>query len=165
MATTIIIDSERQKAYCRTRIDEMEPDGENTIEFKKTDYSPTAKQRRLRWMWMTEISKSGLGKNDTQEGADLTAKWMFARPILLRDNEPFGKIYNFFMGLVENSENRADQIKEFTRDYISIERLMNKKQEAEYLKNIQDYWIQKGVDLTDPALIGLDKDFMRKPKK
>ncbi len=162
---TIIIDSERQKRFCQTMLEEMPIDGSKIIVFKNTDMSPTAKQRRLRWLWLTETAKSGLGSNNTKEGADLTAKWQFARPILLRDNEIFGTIYNLFMKVVENSEHRSEQIKEFTRDYISIEKLMSRKQEAEHLRDFQSFWTEKGVNLTDPSLQGLDQYLGYKPTK
>lgn len=159
---TIIIDSDQRKKYCKTLIDEMKADGSNTIEFKKTDKAPTAKQRRLRWLWLTEISQSGLGRNDTKEGADLTAKWQFVRPILLRDNDTFAIIYHHFMEAIEAYSNKEIFIKEFARDYISIEKLMSRKQEAEFLTDLQNYWTRKGVNLTSPALIGLNLDKIKK---
>ena len=152
---TIIIDSDRQKLYCKNLIDEMPIDGSQTVTTKKTDMSPTGKQRRLQWKWYTEVAQSGLGQNDTKDGVHLTAKWQFARPILLRDDEVFGVVFEYFMKAVEQSKNKSAYLKEFTRDYISTER-MNKHQRAEFLTDFQNFWIRKGVDLTDPNLHGVD---------
>jgi len=165
MATEIILDSKQRKTYCQELINEIELDGKKSVVIKNTDMDPTAKQNRLRWMWMGEISNSGLGSNDTKIGADLTAKWQFARPILLRDNKVFALTYKGFMDLVENSEIRSEQIKEFTRDYMSVSKLMSRKQEAEYLTDIQKFWDSKGIGLTSPVLQGLDVNCFGKNRK
>jgi len=158
MATEIIIDSEQQKQYCRTRLEEIEIDGKSTVVFKKTDESNTARQRRLRWTWMGEISQSGLGQNDTKDGVDLYCKWRFARPILLRDSERFGEILAGFEHIVNDYDQDTKKIcyRAFTRDYISVQKLMNKKQEAEYLRDIERFWIRQGATLTDPKNRNVD---------
>lgn len=153
----IIINSERQKIYCKSLIDEMPLDGSNTVITKKTDKDQTAKQRGLNWLWNGEISRSGLGQNDTKNGVHLTAKWMFARPILLRDNIIFNGIFHYFMKIVDNSPNRSRDIKTFTDEYISTEK-MTRKQRAEFLRDLQSYWIRKGVNLTEPKMQGVDLD-------
>lgn len=156
----IIVDSERQKNFCLTKIKELELDGSDTVVFKKTDKSPSARQLRLRWLWFSEVSKSGLGRNDTKEGVDLTAKWQFARPILLRDDDTFAIIYDHFMETVKDYSNKSSMIKEFTMDYISIEKLMSMKQEAEFLTDFQNYWTRAGVALTDPSMQGVNLEKM-----
>lgn len=152
---TIIIDSERQKRYCRTRLDEIDISGSNTVIFKKTDTSPTARQRRLQWLWCGEIAVSGLGQDDDKDSVHIRAKWMFARPILLRDDEVFQVIYETFMKTVKGSAAYAEYCRIFTDQYISTEKL-TKRQRAEYLTEFQRYWIGKGVNLTDPSLQGVD---------
>ena len=166
MAIEIIIDSDQQKTYAKSLIDQMPIDGSCTVITKKTDVSPTARQRRLRWKWCGEIASSGLGSSDTKDGVDLYCKYKFARPILLRDSEVFGAIFAGFELAIKDydPEEKKECYRQFTRDYISVEHLMNKAQEAEYLKDIQDFWTRLGVELTDPSLYGLDKDLTRKPK-
>ena len=152
----IIINSIRQKTYCKTLIDEMPDDGSITITVKKTDNSATAAQRKLQWLWNTEISQSGLGQDDTKESVHTRAKLMFAHPILMRDDEVYPLLYNAFKRAVETKENYAYYIKDFANQYISTERL-TRHQRAEYLRDIQSYWTEKGVLLTDPSLQGLDE--------
>jgi hypothetical protein len=163
---TIIIDSERQKTFAMNLIQEMPVDGTFTVEIKKTDVSSTARQRRLQWRWNTEVSQSGLGRDETKEGVHTTAKWLFARPILLRDSEVFGGIYAGFSLMIQEvqEQSRADLWREFTRDYISTER-MTRRQRAEYLREFEMYWRGRGVDLTIPQLQGLDENLGWTQKK
>lgn len=154
---SVIIKSDQNKRYLKSLIDEIPLDGGTTVDIKKTAQDSTSAQRRLQWMWNGEVAQSGLGRNDTKDGVHLTAKWMFARPILLRDDEVFGAIYaGFFEVIVDHpADIQRKYIKQFTRQYISTEG-MSKKQRAEYLTEFQRYWVGKGVNLTDPALQGVD---------
>lgn len=154
---TIIISSEQNKTYCKSLISEMEIDGSCTVITKKTDKSPTAKQNRLMWLWYGEVSRSGLGSNDTKDGVHVAAKYMFARPILLRDSDTFAIIYDHFVKTIEWAENKKDLYREFTEQYISTTKL-SKHQKAEYLTEFQRYWISKGVNLLDPSRQGLDPE-------
>ena len=153
----IIIDSERRKRYCKSIIEEMPLDGSQTVVFKNTGVSSTEKQRRLQWLWMTEISQSGVGQDDTKEDVHIRAKLMFCHPILMRDDTTYPILYNAFKKTVQTSERYSFFIREFADQYISTERL-SRKQRAEYLTDIQNYWTDKGVSLTDPALQGLDEN-------
>jgi len=76
----------------------------------------------------------------------------------LRDDEVFGAVYAGFQTVVEQIEEgtRAEFWRDFTRDFISTEK-MTRNQRAEYLSEFQRYWTGKGVQLTDPALQGLDQ--------
>lgn len=152
----IIIDSEQKKNYCKTFISEMKEDGSDTVVFRKTDKNPTARQRRLWFMWCREVSLSGLGQDDTVDNVHIRAKWKFVRPLLLEQSEMFALIYNHFMKTVEHSPIKAEQCFEFARDYISTEAL-TKENRIKSLKDFQRYWIVKGVNLTDPSLLGLEK--------
>jgi len=162
----LIIDSTRQKTYCKSLIDEMPEDGSMTVEIKKAGMDSTAKQRRLNWLWCTEIAQSGLGADDTKEDVYTRAKYQFARPILLRDSETFGAIFAGFEIVIKDydTEVKRQCYMEFSRDYISTEQ-MTKRQRAEFLTDLQGYWIRKGVNLTDPATQGLDKYLGFKPKE
>jgi hypothetical protein len=155
---TFIIENEQRRTFVQNLIAEMPTDGSMTVVTKQTDKSATAAQRRLQWMWNGEVSTSGLGRDDTKEAVHVTAKWMFARPILLRDDEVFGAVYAGFQTVVEQIEEgtRAEFWRDFTKDFISTEK-MTRNQRAEYLTEFQRYWTGKGVELTDPALQGLDQ--------
>lgn len=153
----IIIQSAQSKTFTKSLIDELPEDGSFTIEIKKTDKSPTGKQRRLQWLWATEVANSGIGGNDTKEGVHLAMKWKFARPILLRDCDVFPVFYFHFEEVTKYAEEKSHLMKEFTRLYISAENL-SKTQRAEYLTDFQRFWVGKGVCLTDPSLQGLNPD-------
>lgn len=152
---SIIVKSDQNKAYAKSLIDEMPLDGSMTVEIKKTPNDSTAKQRRLQWLWYTEVSQSGLGQDDTKEDVHVRSKMKFAHPILMRDDEVYPILYSTFQKAVKPSNNYALYIKDFATQYISTERL-NRKQRAEYLTEFQRFWIMKGVELTNPETQGLD---------
>jgi len=151
---TIIVNSAREKTYTINLVKELPEDGSKTVEIKNTGMSSTAKQRRLQWLWAGEVARSGLGQDDNKEAVHVRAKWMFARPILLRDNELFGILYNAFMDLVKDSIAFPELCRQFTAQHISTER-MTKRQRSEYLSEFERYWTCKGVQLTSPDLLGL----------
>lgn len=136
-------------------IDEAPADGSVTVEIKKTAMDSTAKQRRLQWLWYTEVANSGLGQDDDKAAVHIRAKWQFARPIWLRDDEVFGIIYNEFIKTITGSVTYSEFCRDFAKRWISTES-MARKQRAEYLTEFQRYWIGKGVELTDPSLQGVD---------
>ena len=107
-------------------------------------------------MWNDEVSRSGLGQDDTKEAVHVRAKMMFAHPILMRDDDVYPVLYNTFKKSVETSDVYAAYIKEFASQYISTERL-TRKQRQEYLAEFERYWRGKGVDLTLPEMQGLDQ--------
>jgi hypothetical protein len=162
---SFILKNEQRRTFVSNLIIEQPVDGSVTVEIKKTDMSSTAKQRRLQWRWNGEVAASGLGRDDTKDGVHITAKWMFARPILLRDSEVFGGIYAGFSLMIQevHEQSRADLWREFTRNYISTEQ-MTRRQRAEYLREFEMYWRGKGVDLSIPSMQGLDENLGWKPK-
>jgi hypothetical protein len=152
---SIILKNQQSKLYCQSLIQESPDDGSITVEIKKTKKDSTSKQRRLQWMWYTEIANSGLGSDDNKNDVHTRAKWQFCRPILLRDCEIFPIILNKFEETIQYAENKSELYRIFSRDYISTERL-SKSQRAEYLTDFQRYWASKGVCLSDPELQGLE---------
>ena len=151
----IVITTDQQRRYALSLVGELPLDGTMQVVVRKVDESSTAKQRRLQWLWYSEIAASGLGRNDSKEGVHLDEKWQCCRPILLRDDEVFGIIYNAFMDQVKGSVIFEQACRVFAQQYISTERL-TKKQRAEYLTEIQHKWIYRGVSLTDPDNCGKD---------
>ena len=138
-------------------VEQLPIDGSKTVTFSDTDVSATAAQRRLNWMWCDEVAKSGIGMYDDKQSVHTACKWMFARPILLRDSDLYAVLDSAFMAAVASHEDdfRRSEIRQFTERYISTEQ-MTRKQRAEYLTEFQRYWTQKGVNLTDPAAQGVD---------
>jgi hypothetical protein len=157
---SFVVENAQRRVYVANLVLEQPTDGSITVEIKKTDVSPTARQRRLQWLWNTEVANSGIGGDDTKEAVHIKAKWIFARPILLRDCPVFGAIYAGFSEMISQVDDMSRRVMwlAFARDYISTER-MSRQQRAEYLTEFQRYWIGKGVCLTDPAWQGLDQHF------
>jgi len=151
----IILNSEQQKNYCLTWINEQKLDGKRTVILRNTDLSPTARQRRTWRMWCREIAMSGLGQHDIPEDVHIAMKWKIVRPMLLESSELFSELYNHFMQLVAFHQDKAEKCREFARDYISTEKL-SKEQRIESLRLLFRYWVDKGVNLTDPNLRGVD---------
>jgi hypothetical protein len=162
---SFILENEQRRTFVSNLILEQPVDGSVTVEIKKTDVSSTARQRRLQWRWNTEVSQSGLGRDETKEGVHTTAKWLFARPILLRDSEVFGAIFEGFSHMIQDisDQDRGEYWRQFTEYYISTEQ-MTRRQRAEYLREFEMYWRGKGVDLSIPSMQGLDENLGWKPK-
>ena len=156
---TIVIKSDKSKTYCRSLLEELPIDGTKEVIFKSVDTSSTAKQQGLQWLWNGEVAASGVGRDDTKQSVHITAKWLFATPILLRDDLVFGAVYAGFSQMVEqvDDKSRKEMWREFTEYHISTQR-MTTKQRAEYLRDFERYWIGKGVELTDPKMQGVDLD-------
>lgn len=152
---SIILSNPQSTRHCVDEILKLPADGSHTVEIKKTDVSSTAKQRRLNWLWCKEVSESGIGSKDTKEEVYLESKWRFARPILLRTDEVFGMFYNPFIKVASGTEHYPEKCRIFADQYISIEK-MSKANRAEYMRDFRRYWTEKGVNLTDPDLLGLD---------
>ena len=113
--------------------------------------SKSQKQRGLQWKWYSELAESGIGSADTKERAHLESKYRLAIPILLRDDELFVGIYEHFTAhYLDNKE----MMMQFVDDYVHTERF-NTSQMAEYLTDFERYWLDKGVNLTNPDLYGL----------
>lgn len=152
---SVIIDSQQKKTYLQTLIQELPEDGNHTVEVKKTDKSPTARQNRLMWKWYKEVADSGLGRNDTQEGVHIDSKWSFGRKIFERDDKDFYDLIHLCEKAWKYDERRSEKLLHFTKFHISTKD-MTKHQKAEYLSKFERFWRGEGVPLTDPSLQGLD---------
>ena len=130
------------------------------VEIKEAGDSTDA-QRRLKWMWNDEIAKSGIGKDDLSKDVHIRNKLMFGHPIKMRDalkNEGdfYPELYTTFTETFKDHPAYPMMLKFFADNHIKTEKF-SRKQNAEYLTNIQFYWSRKGVCLTDPSLQGLDE--------
>ena len=150
---TIIIDSEHQKLYAYNLIKEMPLDGTCEVITKKVDLSATYKQQKLWFIWCGEVAISGLGSDDTKNYVHISSKWRFVRPILLEYDELFAVLYESFMDKIKGSNCHSEYCKGFADLYIHTGTL-TKKQRAESLTEFKNYWVGKGVNLTDPDDLG-----------
>lgn len=110
--------------------------------------SKSDRQHGLYWLWATDVSNSGMGGEyeDTKEGVHRIAKWRWARPILLRDDDLFPEIYTFFM---DRYGKDPAKMKKFIDTWISTSGFST-DQMAEYLSDLHRYYSSHGVNLSDP---------------
>jgi len=111
-------------------------------------------QNRLSQAWYTDIATQ-LG-DMTHEDVRATCKLQFGMPILCRDNAAFNDTYQRTLAPL-SYEQRIEAIRVFD---IPVTRLMLVKQMTEYLDNMQRYWSQQGVRLTDPEALKYQEEFM-----
>jgi hypothetical protein len=138
--------SDEVKANCIQYVHNLPADGKLKVVISGIG-SKTDRQRALDWKWDHEIFESGIGHADPDiETVHARSKWMFARPILMRDDELFRGIFQYFM---ENYGSMKESRIEFANDYISTQK-MSVSQVSEYMKAKQMYWLMEGVELTNP---------------
>jgi len=136
------------------RLCKVELDGKTKITISNAG-SKSTKQRGLQWRWYTDIVNSGIGDEleSTPQGVDLKCKWMFALLIFARDD-------SFFSDLLTEYKKKYygdnDRMKWFIESQVHTERF-NTSQMAEYLDFIEKYYIDKGVNLTDPREYGIKR--------
>lgn len=110
------------------------------------------RQRGLQWRWYTDVSRSGIGDCDDKNEIHLRSKFRWALPIFLRDDDFFADLYCMYKARYKNE---PDRMSYFIDTKVSTEDF-TVSQAAEYLTEFQRYWLQAGVNLTNPDLYGLD---------
>ena len=142
----ITIASEREKTEAITIIQAIEPNGKLKVTIGPSG-NKSAKQRGLQWKWFTEVSQAGIGgkHEDTKEGVALVAKWRWAIPILIRDDEFFADLFVAYRDKWGNDE---AHMRYFVDVYVHTEQF-NTSQMAEFLTEFQNHY-SPIVNLTDP---------------
>ena len=133
---------------------------DGTLKMTISDASgKSSKQRSLQWKWYSEISRSGIGDiHDSSETLiHLKTKYLFALPILLRDDSFFNELYTLFKNKYYSD---SERLKWFTDTQIHTE-AFSVSQMSEFLSNVFLYYTEKGVNLTNPDDLGLD-DYAKK---
>jgi hypothetical protein len=128
------------------------PNGKIKVTFSDAG-TKSAKQRGLQWDWYTDKSKSGRGGRlgDTKENCHLEAKYRFAVPILLRDDENFADLYILYCNKYEGNQK---MMLYFVDQHVSTEKF-SVSQMAEYLTEFKNDCIRSGIELRDPEHRGL----------
>jgi len=147
---TFILINETVKNNAREHLESLQANGKAKVTFSASGKKQDA-QRGLQWMWNKEIEDSGIGSHDTAKEVHLFCKTQFAAPILFRDNEHIRGLWELWY---EKYKNDADRLLWFHEHVISTEDL-NVSQMAEYLTDMQRYYIPQGVQLTNPNDRGL----------
>lgn len=141
---TIWLGSQGAKQRAIKRINEQEINGAVSVRLVDTK-SKSIRCRGLQWMWNTEVADSGLGRYDTKIDVHRAAKWKWAVPILLRDDQDFCDLWPELLRLYESD---ADKMKYIVDHFVSTEGAGFAI--GEYLTDFQRYWSSKGVALTIP---------------
>lgn len=138
--------SDQDKNELIQKIQAIEIDGKTKVSISPSG-SKSAKQRGLQWKWNSEVAKAGIGgkHEDTAEGVALVAKWKWAVPILIRDDDFFADLFTIYRNKWNND---PDRMRYFVDVYVHTEQF-NTSQMAEFLTEFQNHYSQF-VKLTDP---------------
>jgi hypothetical protein len=110
----------------------------------------STKQNKLQRLWIKEISEQ-LG-DTTPEEIRGYCKLSFGVPILCEDSEMFDQRWRYItQGM--SPEQKLNLMME-PMD-MAITRAMTTKQKKEYLDRMGRHFAQQGIELTDPATLGL----------
>ena len=105
-------------------------------------------QNRLAFQWYSDLDSQG---DNTSEDYRAFCKLHFGVPIL-REDEDFRASYDATMKALDY-ETKIELIKFLE---IPITSLMSVKQFTKYLDETHLYFSNKGIQLTDPSLLGID---------
>lgn len=108
-------------------------------------------QRGLQWQWYKDVCRSGLGDTDDEQLLHLRSKYQFAVPIMLRIDETFAAIWP---ELFERFKSDKEKLMYVVDQFVSTER--KDFPISEYLENFQRWWLDKGVELTNPDDRGIE---------
>lgn len=150
---TLLTDRVRKNVIAR--ILDVELDGKTQVVISNAG-KKSAKQRGLQWRWNTDVAKSGIGgeNEDTKDGVHLVSKYRWAIPIFIRDDEFFGDIYTAW---IEMYGKDPERMRWFVDNMVHTEKFST-SQMAEFLTEFQNYYLSKGVQLTDPDELGIDRN-------
>ena len=127
-----------------SRINELPIDGSIKATLTPTK-SKSVRRRGLQWLWYTETAESGIGAYDTKNDVHRAAKWKWAVPILLRDDEEFCEIWPELLHLFEKD---PEKMKYIVDNFVSTEGTGFAI--GEYLTDYERYYREHGVPLTIP---------------
>ena len=117
--------------------------GPYMVDAKKYKKDRSAAQRRLQFLWYTALGKH------TGEGKIYTAnycKWHFGCPIVAENDEQFNA---FYCHMIDNyTYEQCVGAMEYVQ--VTSKGLMDTKQNAEYLNQIDAYGIERGIQLPQP---------------
>lgn len=132
------------------RIMDIDCDGKTKVTLSNAG-SKSQKQRGLQWKWYSELALSGIGRHDDKDKIHIQSKYKWAIPILLRDDEFFADLYAMYK---EKYLTNPERMRFFVDSQVHTEKF-NTSQMAEYLTGFQHYWLNQGVQLTNPDLYGI----------
>jgi hypothetical protein len=110
-------------------------------------------QNRLAQRWFSDVSRQ-LG-DQTHDEVRAYCKLHFGVPILRAENEAFRQSYDATMRPLDY-EAKLAAVRAFD---LPVTRLMTVKQMTAFMDEVQRFWSEKGVRLTDPAALRYEEDF------
>ena len=117
------------------------PDGSKQVELSDVKSSRSDAQRRLQFMWITDIAKQ---THETKEEVEYYCKLTFGIPILLRDNEEFAEIWPIQSDIL-TYENKLKAMA-----FLPVTRLMSVRQNTEYLEDLKHHYQNNDIVLPEP---------------
>lgn len=128
------------------------PNGKIKVVFSDAG-TKSVKQRGLQWMGYEDKAKSGIGGrfSDTKQNCDLEAKYRFAIPIFVRDDEKFAALYLMYCNKYEGNQ---EMMLYFVDQHVHTEKF-NTSQMAEFLTEFRNDCILSGIELREPEFNGL----------
>jgi len=108
----------------------------------------SARQRGLQWRWYTDVVGSGIGgKHEaSKESVHIASKYLWAIPIFIRDDPFFADLHAIYVQLYGKDPER---MRWYADSQVHTEKFTS-SQMAEFLTEFQRYYIDKGVELTNP---------------
>jgi len=127
------------------RLKELELNGKIQLTISSAG-DRSVRQNSLLWMWHTEVANSGKGSYDTKEAVHRSVKQRWVIPILIRDDPVFAELYSIWKQLYGSD---VDRMNWFCDNQVSTATL-TKHQLAEVLTDMQRFYSEHGILLTDP---------------
>jgi chaperone required for assembly of F1-ATPase len=115
--------------------------------------SRSSVQNRLAQRWFTDVSRQL--EDQTHGEVRAYCKLHFGVPILRAENEAFRQSYDATM-LNLPYETKLEAVKAFD---LPVTRLMTVKQMTAFMDEVQRFWSEKGVRLTDPEALKYEEEF------
>ncbi len=128
------------------RIMELPFDGKAKITISDAG-SKSVRQRGLQFLWYTDVAKAGIGgrHEDTKNGVHRLSKFIWAIPILVRDDEFFADLYKAYSIAFKDKPERMEW---FVDTQVHTE-AFSTSQMAEFLTDFQRHYGAL-CNLTDP---------------
>lgn len=139
----IILTGDMQRTQAKCAVDQA-PDGSILTVTQRAEQRTNA-QNRLIHRWFADIARHH-SFGETEADIKAECNLMFGRPILARDNPEWDSAFGYiFDALSKPAKLKAIRVLD-----VPFTRKMGVKQLTEYMDEMQRFYAQQGVVLTDP---------------
>lgn len=141
-----------QRAQAKFAVDQA-TDGAVLTVTEKAEQRTSA-QNRLVHRWFADIARHhSFGESEADIKAECNL--MFGRPILSRDDPEWESVF----GYIFDALNKPSKLKAIRVLDVPFTRKMGVKQLTEYMDEMQRFYAQQGVVLTDPEARKYEREF------